>query len=440
MPDGPVPTATPPATPVAALHDLMARFAAIGATAEGGVTRLAASAEDGEARDLLCRWFREQGFAVAVDGVGNIFGCLDFGEAAGTGAIYCGSHIDSQPNGGRFDGTYGVVAACCAALAIRQSVAEGGLIPRVRHLVVAAWTNEEGARFQPSLLGSSVFAGLLEREQALAATDGDGVSLETALRAIGYLGSDAPPTDPEAYVELHVEQGAVLEQADRQVGVVTHCWGARKFQTRFHGRPDHTGPTPMAQRRDALRAASLLIAEVSERALASDGRLHGSVGRIVVAPNSPNVVPQSATLWVELRSGDEAVLDAAEEAFHAALARIAEATGCRAEIERGSRRGAQAFDADGAAAARSALEALDLNVMTMATIAGHDALAIQERYPATLLFVPSVDGVSHSPQEFTEDRDLETGLTALIAVLSHRLTHRPSGARGGASPETGGPA
>ena len=153
-------------------------------------------------------------------------------------------------------------------------------------------------------------------------------------------------------------------------------------------------------------------------------------------PNSPNVVPQSATLWVELRSGEEAELDAAEEAFHAALARIEEETGCKAEIERSSRRGAQAFDAESAAAARSALEALDLKVMTMATIAGHDALAIQERYPATLLFVPSVDGVSHSPLEFTKDQDLETGLTALIAVLSRLL----SGAHGGASRETGGPA
>ena len=432
MPDG----IAPSADTVAALHDLMARFAAIGATADGGVTRLAGSAEDGQARDLLCTWLRAHDFAVTVDGVGNIFGCLDFGDGAGHGAIYCGSHIDSQPNGGRFDGTYGVVAACCAALAIKQEIAAGKLRPQVRHLVVVAWTNEEGARFQPSLLGSSVFTGALPSDQALAVTDGAGISLEAALKDIGYLGGDRPPADPTAYVELHVEQGAVLEEAGHQVGVVTHCWGARKFQTRFLGKPDHTGPTPMALRRDALRAASLLIAEVSERALASDGRLHGSVGRIVVEPNSPNVVPHSATLWVELRSGDEAALDAAEAAFHAALARIGETTGCRAEIERSSRRSAQAFDEEGAAAARSALEALGLKVMTMATIAGHDALAIQERYPAILLFVPSVDGVSHSPQEFTKDRDLEIGLTALIAVLSRLL----SGERGGTSPETGGPA
>jgi len=430
MPDG---LALPPDA-VTELHDFMARFAAIGATADGGVTRLAASAEDGQARDLLCRWLRERDFTVAVDGVGNIFGCLDLGENTDGGAVYCGSHIDSQPNGGRFDGTYGVVAACCAALAIRQQIRGGRLVPRLRYLVVVAWTNEEGARFQPSLLGSSVFTAALPPDQALAVTDGAGISLEAALTEIGYLGSDSSPAEPTCYVELHVEQGAELERAGHHVGIVTHCWGARKFQTRFLGKPDHTGPTPMARRRDALRAASLLIAEVSDRALASEGRLHGSVGRLLVEPNSPNVVPQSATLWVELRAGEEQELDAAESGFHAALARICEATGCRVKIERSSRRKVQSFDERGVEVARAALEPLGLDVMTMATIAGHDALAIQERFPATLLFVPSVDGVSHSPQEYTRDEDLETGLMTLIAVLSRLL----SDAQGDASPEAMG--
>ena len=416
--------------PVAALHDLMARFAAIGATPEGGVTRLAASSEDGAARDLLCRWLRDQGFTVRIDAVGNLFGCLDLGAGREDGALYSGSHIDSQPNGGRFDGTYGVLAACCAALAVRQSVLEGALVPRLRHLVVVAWTNEEGARFQPSLLGSSVFTGSLPAERALASSDGEGVTLGAALRDIGYLGEERPPAEPDHYVELHVEQGAVLEQSGHQIGIVTHCWGARKFQARFQGKPDHTGPTPMAQRRDALRAAGLLIAEVSDLALASQGRLHGSVGRILVAPNSPNVVPESATLWVELRADDETELDRAQDAFHAALERIAATTGCRAEIEASSRRSVQAFDRPGAAAARAALEPLGLKVMTMATIAGHDALALQARYPATLLFVPSVEGVSHSPREFTAERDLETGLTALTAVLSRLLSGAQRGEAG----------
>ena len=410
-----------PAEDIAELHGLMARFAEIGATGEGGVTRLAASAEDGQARDLLCRWLEAHDFAVVIDAVGNIFGCLDLGPEARGGAVYCGSHLDSQPNGGRFDGTYGVVAGCCAALALRRQVQSGRLRPARRYLMVAAWTNEEGARFQPSLLGSSTFAGLIPPEAALAATDGAGRSLRAALAEIGYLGSGRPPAQPEWYVELHVEQGTELERRGRQLGVVTQCWGARKFQTRFLGKPDHTGPTPMADRRDALRAAGLLIAEVSARALASEGRLHGSVGRIVVEPNSPNVVPYSATLWVELRAGDEAVLDAAEQDFRAALARIEETTGCRAEIERESRREARSFDERGVALASAALDSIDASVMTMATVAGHDALALQERVPAILLFVPSVAGVSHAPEEYTKDEDLETGLAALVAVLSRLL-------------------
>ena len=429
MPDAPLTSDA-----AAALHDLMARFAAIGATADGGVTRLAASAEDGRARDLLCQWLGAQGFTIEIDAVGNIFGCLDLGGAATGGAVYCGSHLDSQPNGGRFDGTYGVVAACCAAVALRRQVEDGTLRPRRRYIVVAAWTNEEGARFQPSLLGSSVFSGQLPLDAALAAADGDGLTLSAALRKIGYLGEGRPPADPDCYVELHVEQGAELERRGGQVGLVTHCWGARKFRTRFIGKPDHTGPTPMALRHDALRAASLLITDVTERALASQGRLHGSVGRILVEPNSPNVVPQSATLWVELRSGDEAALDAAERGYHERLEEICRATGCRVEIEQSSRRTAQAFDPPGVEAAGAALAPLGLETMTMATIAGHDALALQARFPAILLFVPSVEGVSHSPEEYTRDEDLETGLTALTAVLARLLSCQESDG----APETGG--
>ena len=209
------------------LQAMLAAFGEIGRTPKGGVTRLAASAEDGQARDAFCAWLRRQGFEVAVDRVGNLFGYLDFGEAAGSGAVYCGSHLDSQPDGGRFDGTYGVLAGACAALAVRDRVQAGELRPRHRYLVVVSWTNEEGARYQPSLLGSSVFSGALDASNALEARDGQGVSLAEALRAIDYLGDGAPPAEPDWYVELHVEQGAVLEREGRPLGIVSHCRGAR---------------------------------------------------------------------------------------------------------------------------------------------------------------------------------------------------------------------
>lgn len=412
---------------LSSLHALLAQFAAIGATGEGGVSRLAASAEDGQARDSLCDWFRRQGLQVAVDRVGNLFGYLDFGEFAGSGAIYCGSHLDSQPDGGRFDGAYGVIAACCVARTVSRLVEAGHLRPRRRYLVVASWTNEEGARFQPSLLGSSVFAGGLDAERALGACDAEGITLERALDEIGYLGEEAPPAEPDCYVELHVEQGAILESQGRQIGFVTHCWGARKLRVRFLGRADHTGPTPMADRRDALRAASLLIAEISKRALASEGRLHGSVGRIEVEPNSPNVVPRAATLFVELRGGNESDLDKAEDWLRQAVGHIGEATGCQGEIEDSTKRAVQAFDPRGVEIARNAVEPLGLESMTLATIAGHDALALQSRFPSILLFVPSVGGVSHSPAELTHEADLEAGFRALLAVVCRLLSGADEG-------------
>lgn len=410
---------------VTGLHELLAAFAEIGATSQGGVTRLAASAEDGQARDALCGWLRRHEFDIAVDRVGNLFGWLDLGDAAGAGAVYCGSHLDSQPDGGRFDGTYGVIAACCAALAVRERVNSGELRPRHRYLVVVSWTNEEGARYQPSLLGSCVFSGTLDAAQALAVRDAQGVSLAQALSNIGYLGKSSPPAEPEWYVELHVEQGSVLERRGRRVGIVSHCWGARKFRVRFSGRADHTGPTPMSDRRDALRAAGLLVTDVSERALASDGRLHGSVGRILVEPNSPNVVPRSATLFVEFRSGEEYELDAAEAWLEESLDRICRTTGCRSEIHDVTRRSVEPFDPEGVAIARQVVESFGLDGMTMATIAGHDALALQRRFPAILLFVPSVAGISHSPAEFTTEQDLETGLQVLVAVLCRLLAEPP---------------
>ena len=406
------------------LGSMLEAFGEIGRTPKGGITRLAASAEDGQARDVLCAWLRREGFEIAIDRVGNLFGYLDFGEAAGDSAVYCGSHLDSQPDGGRFDGTYGVLAACCAALSLRERVRSGELVPQHRYLVVVSWTNEEGARYQPSLLGSSVFSGALDASEALEVRDARGVSLEDALSEIGYLGRGGPPAEPAWYVELHVEQGAILEREGRKVGIVSHCWGARKFRLRFSGQADHTGPTPMADRRDALRAASLLIAGVSERGLASEGRLHGSVGRLVVEPNSPNVVPRSATLFVELRAGEEGELDAAEAWLMAAIDRICRETGCQSEIEMATRRAVEGFDPSGVKIASEVVESLGLEGMTMATIAGHDALALQRRFPAVLLFVPSVGGVSHSPAEFTAAQDLETGLEALVAVLC-RLVATP---------------
>ncbi len=402
------------------LH-LMADFAAIGRAPSGGVTRLAASKEDGLARDRLCAWIRDNGGEIRIDPIGNIFGVFDLGADYGERALFCGSHLDSQPNGGRFDGTYGVLAAAVAIREIFQKVTERGFASHYRYLVVCDWTNEEGARFQPSLLGSSAFCGALDYAEAIKAQDADGSSLADALQAIGYSGTEDCIPKPDRYVEIHVEQGRELESKNNQIGLVTHCWGARKLRVVFRGEAAHTGPTPMAERKDALLAASYLIAAVNERARRSRPALHGSVGRMEIAPNSPNVVPDETRLWVELRSGDEDTLEDAEAWLRDTLVQIEKSSGCQSLVLASEARAAQAFDVQGLAIAEQALRRIPLSHQRLATIAGHDAVKLQGICPATLLFVPSVEGATHSPEEYTEDRDLVQGLIALMAILEGLL-------------------
>ncbi len=228
----------------------------IGATAGGGVCRLSASAEDGRARDWFVAKLRSEGLEVAVDAVGNIYGVA---EIAGPGAplVLTGSHLDSQPSGGKYDGAYGVLASLEAVLSVRRQVA--GSARPARNLAVVNWTNEEGARFSPSTLGSAVHAGLVTAEFAQSREDAAGVRLGAALADIGYRGSDPAPRGAAAYVELHIEQGPELERAGRTIGVVEGNWGTAKYVADIRGRAAHTGPTPMRERRDALLPAAELV-------------------------------------------------------------------------------------------------------------------------------------------------------------------------------------
>ncbi len=271
----------------------IAQFSTFGATAAGGIHRPEATPANGEARAALVAWLREAGVEVRVDAIGNIFGLMPLaGEDAPW--LLTGSHVDSQPNGGRFDGTYGVLASTIAALALRDRLSRGGP-PAAMNLAVVAWTNEEGARFQPSVLGSSAYVGAIDLDWALSRTDAAGVSVKDALEAIGFRGTDRPAPRPAAYVELHIECGPELELAGRRLGVFDRWWGCRKLEIRFEGAPAHTGPTPMRERRDALLAAASVVTGV--RRLVDGfpaGDLHTSVGRIEVKPNSPNVVPSDS--------------------------------------------------------------------------------------------------------------------------------------------------
>lgn len=406
------------------LERRMALFSTFGATAAGGIHRPEATPANGAARRALVDWLNEAGFVVRVDPIGNIFGLLAHADPEAPW-LMTGSHIDSQPNGGRFDGTYGVVAATIAAIELNRRLAAAGQKPAM-NMAVVAWTNEEGARFQPSVLGSSTYVGNLDLDWALARTDRDGTSVADALDAIGFRGSDAPPPAPAAYVELHIECGPLLERAGRRLGTFDRWWGCHKLEIRFQGRPAHTGPTPMGERRDALLAAAAVITGV--RQLVADypeGELHTSVGRIEVEPNSPNVVPSAATIFLELRSADPGVLERSFAGTRGLIENAAAATGAAWSIVRDELRRPGRFNPGLQAVAKSVAERLGHAAMRLDTIAAHDAVPLASICPSVVVAVPSVGGICHAPEEFTAAADLALGLDLLAGMLERLLTEGP---------------
>lgn len=406
------------------LLDLLSDFGKIGATQSGGVSRLAASREDGLARDFLCDWLRRHDFEILVDEIGNIFGVLDLALGDPAQHFFCGSHLDSQPDGGKFDGALGVICACVCGVMIRDAVAKGTMDPSCRFYVVACWTGEEGARFQPSLIGSSVFVGSLPLELALSRQDQDGVSLRHALSQIDYLGNAQVPA-PAHYLEIHIEQGAKLEAANKPIGIVSSCWGAKKILMEVSGRPDHTGPTPMEDRQDALLAASHLIVQANEVSRQSSSTLYSSVGRIEVSPNSPNTIAEKVQLWVEFRSNDGEALREAERQFKQSFAGITASSGCELKVASAEDRAVIEFDKQSIANVEDVLSKSNIPYLHMSTIAGHDAIRLQSVCPSTLLFVPSKNGISHSPDEFTSDDDITAGFDAMLHAVS-RLISAPA--------------
>jgi N-carbamoyl-L-amino-acid hydrolase len=333
-------------------------------------------------------------------------------------AVIVGSHLDSQPTGGRFDGAYGVMAGLLAMETIaKRAAAEAGAAKR--NLVLANWTNEEGARFQPSLTGSSVFVETLALNEALSLRDGNGISLGDALMSIGYCGAYSLSLTPVRYVELHVEQGDRLEQAGLDIGIVEGAWAARKISVVFEGEASHTGPMPMHRRRDALRAAAAGITALYD--VVEEGA-HASAARMTIFPNSPNVVPAKVQVWFEIRHAQEEVIDRIAALF---LDRLDQACGplsVRVIIAVDERRKTALLDPAGVAVIQRVTDELGFSSTRMSTVAGHDALALQKQVPASLIFVPSRDGLSHNPREYTEPEALEKGLAVLTETLWRMVT------------------
>src|SRR5229473_229053 len=368
------------------LDDLIAAFAAIGATGDGGVCRLAATSIDKAARDLFVREIAGRGLGLRVDAIGNMIGVAMLAPTS-QDTVIVGSHLDAQPEKAR------------------------------RNLAVANWTNEEGARFQPSLTGSSVFSGSLSLEHAYALKDGNGVTLGEALAAIDYQGSSPLELRPVRYVELHVEQGDRLERAAADIAAVSGAWAARKMSVVFEGQASHTGPMPMAERRDAMRAAARAIEALHEEVEREKAGAHASAARLSIYPNSPNVVAARVQVWFELRHETEQVALAISDRFLARIEKESAFLGVQVSIAADERRKTALLDPDGVTLIRHTAEGLGMRALTLQTIAGHDALALQKRIPASLIFVPSRGGLSHNPREFTAPEALEKGYAVLVETL-----------------------
>ncbi len=404
--------------------DSWAELEVIGATPAGGVERQAGTAEDGQMREWFSRWLRDRGFTVEVDRVGNLFGLFEF--RAGAPYVLVGSHLDSQPRGGRFDGAYGVLAGAVAADRIRRQAAESGVTP-MYNIAVVDWFNEEGSRFKPSLMGSAVFTGVADLEDTLNITDNDGVTVREALTAINSIGTTDVFPDGDvtrqlaAYAEIHIEQGRELEKNNVTIGLVDRTWAANKYELNVIGVQGHTGATAIDDRQDALLGASMIVVALRDIADEFGEELHTSCGQLTVLPNSPVVVPREVHMHLDLRSDNDELLAAADAALRK---RIAEAE-IRAKVKVEHRKAhvwpGHHYQPQGVELARTVAEDLGLSSMLVQTRAGHDSTNMKEVVPSVMLFVPSVDGISHAEAEYTADEDLCAGVDLLAETLSRML-------------------
>ena len=397
------------------LWDSLMQLAGIGATKKGGVCRLALSDLDGEARALFIGWCKEAGCSVKVDAIGNIFARRP-GQDAHAPAVVTGSHIDTQPSGGKFDGNYGVLAG----LEVVRTLNDLRLKTRAP-IEVAVWTNEEGSRFTPGMMGSGVFVGEFALNAVLQRADIDGVSVGEALRRIGYAGAEPPGGRPlAAYFEAHIEQGPVLENERKVLGVVLGALGLRWYDVVISGQDAHAGPTPMRLRKDALVAAARIVAEVNALAdrYQPDGR--GTVGFMQVKPNSRNVVPGEVRFSVDLRHAEDEPLERMEREMRAACERLASAQRCTASVERVACYPACRFDSGCVSTVRQAAQRLGLSHMDIVSGAGHDAIYLARVCPTGMIFVPCEGGISHNEIENAKPEHLAAGCNVLLQVMLER--------------------
>jgi N-carbamoyl-L-amino-acid hydrolase len=387
-------------------------LAQIGATPKGGVRRVTLTPTDREGRELFARWCRDAGLELRVDGIGNVFARRK-GTDGSAPPVVMGSHLDSQPNGGKFDGAYGVMAG----LEVVRALNDAGVTTRAP-LEVASWTNEEGSRFVPTLMGSGVFTGIYALEEILAHKDVDGTSVGEALKSIGYAG-DARPHRVGAYFEAHIEQGPVLEDTKTTIGVVQGALGQRWYDVLVTGQDAHAGPTPMELRKDAMLAAAELTLEVNRIATTFPDYARGTVGHLQVKPNSRNVIPGEVRMTVDLRNAKDATLGAMKRELHESAARIARKRCVDIELEEVVYFPPCEFAPELVSRVRAAASELGLSHRDIVSGAAHDAVYLSRVAPTAMVFVPCEGGISHNEIENARPEDLAAGCSVLLrAVLA----------------------
>ncbi len=394
------------------LQQSLEEMAKIGGTPAGGVQRLTLTDEDKEARDLLVKWMKEIDLKVTIDDMGNIFG-RRAGKNNDLAPIMSGSHVDSQPKGGRFDGILGVMSP----LEILRTLHENK-IETERPIVIVDWTNEEGSRFPPAMVASGVWAGAIERDWAYDRTDIKGKRFGDELSRIGYKGTLPCQSSPvHAYYEYHIEQGPVLEREQKKIGAPKGVLCLHWYDIYLEGEANQVGPTPMEGRHDALCAAAEMILKVNELPGRMGGNMVATVGEIQNHPNSRNIIPDKVHFTVDIRSWDDGLALKSWELVEQDFRTIAESRGCPIKIEEFWKVEHAPFDEKLVQRVLNVAEELGYSSHPMVSGAGHDASYVNQKAPAAMIFVPSIEGRSHVEVENTTWDDCEIGANVLLHCI-----------------------
>ncbi len=394
------------------LWDSLMEMAKIGATEKGGCCRLALTDLDKQSRDLFVRWCEAAGCSIKIDKMGNIFARRP-GKNDDLAPVMVGSHLDTQPTGGRFDGVFGVLAG----LEVVRSLNDLGLETE-RPVEVAVWTNEEGSRFAPAMVASGIFAGVYDLEYGLSRSDADGKTMGEELQRIGYAGAEeVGGREIHAFFETHIEQGPILEAENKTIGIVTDAQGQRWYEVTLTGVESHAGPTPMARRKDALLGAARIVELVNRTGLDNAPVACATVGMMEVYPNSRNVIPGRVFVAVDFRHPDDEVLAKMDATLRAGVEKIAGEIGLEYELEQIFYYKPVHFDETCVAAVREGAEAFGYEAREIVSGAGHDACYMAKVAPTAMVFVPCVDGISHNEIEDAKPEWITAGGNVLLRAI-----------------------